>query len=591
MNALFENISETDTWKALNNGGWTIRRIEGDVQLQSLTDVKRTISVKRVEVPEFGTYKVDVEIVSDENCEDITDMTLFAGRRNIVEQNITIAAGQKYQNSFYVAVTPYIPALASHRYDDKAFYVSFTHADCIKDVQISIERENVPVIWVAGDSTLTDQNAGIPYYPLGSCAGWAQTLLRFTDKAAVCNLAHSGMTTNCFRDDGHFDIAKEMIKKGDLFIIQFGHNDQKRRNLQPFGGYKSNIESYVREVRSLGAIPVICSPISRNGGEVSLLQPYAKACQEVAKELNVAFIDLHEYTYPKWLEFGDSAKEYFIPGDITHTNEYGAVMIADFFALELLEKYSENEASKLFDTEKVNKTKEFIPDESEKELPKESPGADIFSIEPPFADIKDIPDYEGIKKAFRYGLLDPCVMYLHPNAVMPRAQLLMVLFKAFRLAGKRPYEGYFKDISSFDWDAGYVQKLIEENLIDEDTLGHGEDKSELLFRPDEPLKYAEFMSFIIRFLEKDKEKRKSITLEKAMKKAYELNILGQKDFVKESLCDYRKTKSSISNEKYEIAIGTNISRAEVYACLARFIDILGAQKTELPSDVEIHPVH
>jgi len=107
-------------------------------------------------------------------------------------------------------------------------------------------------------------------------------------------------------------------------------------------------------------------------------------------------------------------------------------------------------------------------------------------------------------------------MYAHPYAVMPRAQLLMVMFKAFRMAGKRPYGGEFADISKYDWDAGYIQALVDEDMIDEKTIGHDKESGKKLFRPDDALTYAEFMSFIVRFLEKDKEKRKKVTLEQSL---------------------------------------------------------------------------
>ena len=593
-NILDMNIKDTDTWKALNNGGWTNRRLKDNYKCD---DCKRVIAVKKVPVSEFGTYRVDLEFMAKDN---IRDMSLFAGRRNMVSRGINLAKGEKYKKSFYIAVTPYIPALSAKRYVDKTIYVSFTHADIVELCNIKVVKEEVPVIWVAGDSTLTDQNAGIPYYPYGSCAGWAQMLLGYTGKGAVCNLAHSGMTTNCFRDDGHFDIAKEMIKKGDLFIIQFGHNDQKRRNLKAFEGYKENLKRYACEVRELGAKPVICSPISRNS-DFSLLKPYRDACLEAAKELDIPFIDLHDFTFEKWQEFGENAKDYFIPGDITHTNEYGAMLVADFFVMEIYRKISSNSISSdysesltdLFDRKTLEEVsyKEYKIENIEKNLPKELPGPDIFSIEPPYVDLTDIPNEEGVKKAYNYGLLDPCVMYLHPHAVMPRAQLLMVMFKAFRMAGKRPYKKKFSDINEYDWDAGYVQALIDEELIDDATIGINKETGNLMFRPDAPLKYAEFISFLVRFLEKDIERRKKLTMSECLKKADELKLLGDKERSKEYKQSFGMVKTVLEKEKYEVARGDNISRAEVYAGLSHFMDIAGGIESDLPSGLDIHPVH
>ncbi len=594
----------TDSEISLKSGGWNKRRLAEDSFTKEETTSeevkKRDVTIIKIDVPEFGTYKVNLKMTAVKRA--VKGMTLFAGRRNIIDMAINLSAkddsSNSYDKEFYQAVTPYIPALASKRCNDKCIFISYTGEGCEADnldITVSVIREDVPVIWVAGDSTLTDQNAGIPYYPYGSCCGWAQTISRYAGRAAVCNLSHSGMTSNCFRDDGHYDIALEMMKAGDIFIIQFGHNDQKRRNLAAFGGYRDNLKKYVAEVRQKGAEPVICSPISRVPAEISyddaamlkrgekyysLLKMHSEASRQVAQDMDVPFVNLHDYTFRRWIELGERSRDYFMKGDITHTNEYGAVFIADFFVSEIKKK--SEDVKKILD----DKTEPFIfePDGDTKDLPRETPGPDLFEMEPPYVDIKGIPEYEDIKKAFRYGLLDPCVMYLHPYAVMPRAQLLMVMFKAFRMAGKRPYMNVFKDVYFDEWDSGYVQALYNEKLIDKSTVNFNSVQNsddaiskECFFRPDDALTYEEFASFLIRFMEKDIAKR-DIPMKECYEKAKKLGFIGEGFKAK-------------GEEKYVIAGGNKIPRAEVYSGLARFMDVVGGTKDELPSDAEIHPVH
>ncbi len=316
----------TESEISLLSGGWNKRRLKTSFDYGK--EPEREVSLFKAQVPEFGTYKVEVTLRSGKD--KVRGLTLFAGRRNIVASDVCVDG--TFSNTFYVAVTPYIPALTSERNNDKNIFVSWTHKSLIESADIRITRQEVPVIWVAGDSTLTDQNAGIPYYPFGSCCGWAQTIARFTSKAAVCNLSHSGMTSNCFRDDGHYAIAKEFMKEGDYFIIQFGHNDQKRRNLAARGGYSENIERYIKEVIDLGVQPILCSPISRIPLKLtedeanklgadrfySLLSSYADACKDIAAKTEVPFVDLHGFTFEKWKEFGDKASDFFMMGDITH---------------------------------------------------------------------------------------------------------------------------------------------------------------------------------------------------------------------------------------------------------------------------------
>lgn len=565
-----ENKYDTESEAALKNGGWNYRKF-ADISDYDI-DKRRGVTVFKSEVSEFGTYEVTVSV---RTYGEDRDISLFAGRRNLIDGNIRLSEGEVYTKVFYQAVMPYIPALSSKRCNDKYIFVSMAgfspeEVDKPEGIQVSISavRKDVPVIWIAGDSTLTDQNAGIPYYPYGSCAGWAQMLTRYTDRVAVCNLAHSGMTTNCFRDDGHYAIALEYMKEGDIFIIQFGHNDQKRRNLAARGGYAHNLERFALEVRIKGATPVICSPISRIPLELSeadakelsmpafysLLQEYADAARDVAREQDILFVDLHDKAMKKWIELSKEAGDYFIKGDITHTNEYGALMIADMFVKEVGNALPGLEYREL---------QVMTPGQDTKDIPKELPLKSPFEIEPPYLDISNIPEYEGIRKAFKYGLLDPCVMYLHPYDPMPRGQLLMVMFNAFKMPGTRPYKKKYKDVKVDEWISGYVQTLINEGFLDE------EEGEKTLFRPDDALTFGELSKFII----KRYEKAAYLSQEDCLERAKALGVI------------------KIMSAKAEDVV----CRADVYIILADCMDYAKEEKTpgsvRLASDADVHPVH
>ena len=66
---------------------------------------------------------------------------------------------------------------------------------------------------------------------------------------AIDNQAHSGLTTETFRNEGHYDIVKKDIRPGHFCLFQFGHNDQKLAHLQAQTGYKENLMNYVNEIR------------------------------------------------------------------------------------------------------------------------------------------------------------------------------------------------------------------------------------------------------------------------------------------------------------------------------------------------------
>ncbi len=598
-------VSETDSVVALKNGGWNVRRLvakSGCNEINSAAEANtecsdekgnipsRDVDVYRIDVPGEGTYKVELTLFAGK--EKLENVSLFAGRRNLIDYGIGIEAGEEYSKVFYQAVTPYIPPLCSEPVIDKSIFISIAGLSSFKNssksgqseenakISVKITKEDVPVIWVAGDSTLTDQNAGVPYYPYGSCAGWAQTLQRFIKNAAVCNLAHSGMTTNCFRDDGHLNIVKEMIKPGDLFVMQFGHNDQKRRNLGAFKGYAENLRRYIKEVRALGAEAIICSPISRIPAEgYSLLSSYAKAAKLVADEMDVSFADLHQRTFEKWSEDIDAAHDFFMPGDITHTNEYGALLISGYFMEEMRKNLGAG--SKIFEQLYNHIDRLLIlPKADTKDLPKELPGPDIFRIRPPYVDIKEIPEYDGIKKAFRYALLDPCVMHLHPYAPIPRAQLLMLLFRAFGKTGERPYKGHFKDVFFDEWDSGYIQALETLNIVSPKIEGDDiSDQKTDLFRPDDMLTYEEFADFIMKFV--------------GLCPELQGNSFSALNAEKLSNMGKNRNESAIVNvkEPYGVAKKNEIMRHEVYTYLANIMEMRGQASKKLPADSEMHPVH
>ncbi len=569
-----ENISGIDHEQALKSGGWIRRHF-----YEPVVEPDRQVLIIKAAVPEFGTYKVCVLFTAREKS--IENLILFSSRRAMIERDITIPAGGTHKAVYHTAVTPYIPALSAKRCNDRDIFISLTGAGLCEiagsgsrdidtsniSIHVTIEKETVPVIWVGGDSTVTDQHTGIPYYPFGSFSGWAQTLPRYIRGAAVCNLAHSGLTSTCFRDDGHYAIMEEMIHPGDLLILQFGHNDQKRRNLKAFEGYADNLRWFVKEIRQKGSDVILCSPISRipqtltdtetdilsMDNHYSLLTDYAKAVKAVAKELDVVFVDLHRLTYNKWLECSDKARDFFMPGDGTHSNEYGSLLISDMFMNEIrstnkgkrtLVGYGDNDL----------KTSFISPDFDTKEIPSQEPESDIYSIEIPYLDVAGYEHLDELKRALKHGILDPCVMYLHPNEVIPRSQILMVICRAFCIDGTRPYMKKYADLRVDEWDSAFAQTMINENLIDPATTG--EENGELLFRPDDPLTFDELDSILIRFYESDPNKR-DISIDECVRKARELSL------------DKRET----------VTPGQLITRGEAYAALARFVDLAPSIRT------------
>lgn len=81
---------------------------------------------------------------------------------------------------------------------------------------LTVEEVNGPTVYMAGDSTVTDQPGDYPYYP-GTCyCGWGQMLPAYFDtRVAVSNHSHSGLTTDSFRKEGHYAVISQYSKPGD----------------------------------------------------------------------------------------------------------------------------------------------------------------------------------------------------------------------------------------------------------------------------------------------------------------------------------------------------------------------------------------
>jgi hypothetical protein len=83
---------------------------------------------------------------------------------------------------------------------------------------------NVPVIFLAGNSTVVDQ-ASEPY------AAWGQMVPQLfqSDKVVVANYAESGEALNSFLSAKRLEKILSLMKPGDYLFIEFAHNDQKQK--------------------------------------------------------------------------------------------------------------------------------------------------------------------------------------------------------------------------------------------------------------------------------------------------------------------------------------------------------------------------
>ena len=296
-------------------------------------------------VPPSGIYAIHIVL---EALQDIDLLFLFTGRK-LLREIISLRQGERYEQTFYQSVSEIIPRYHEDIYPVQNLFFTYCTSqpeslrikECYAD-----PSDRVPVVYLCGDSTVTDQSSEIPYHPGACYASWGQALPAFLrSRIAVENQAHCGLTTETFRNEGHMDIVKKHIRTGDFCLIQFGHNDQKLPHLLADREYPINLRKYVAEVKAVGAIPVLVTSLGRNiwkadGTYHELLAEHVQAVKDVAKETGIACIDLHEFSVRFMKNKGmECSCGYFHPGDYTHTNEYGAYLFASYIAKELHRLY------------------------------------------------------------------------------------------------------------------------------------------------------------------------------------------------------------------------------------------------------------
>ncbi|UNK58735.1 GDSL-type esterase/lipase family protein [Pseudoxanthomonas daejeonensis] len=195
-------------------------------------------------------------------------------------------------------------------------------------------------VFIAGDSTAAE------YPPERSPRnGWGQQLQSFLDPARfeVRNHAVGGRSSRSFIDEGRLEPIARDLRKGDVLLVQFGHNDAKyedpRRYSDPASTYPQWLMRYVALARERGATPILVTPVSRRvwdyGSLLDTHARYTQAVRDLAAREQVALVDLNASS-TDWLRaLGDEAsKAYFehMPErgvrDDTHFSVAGATMVA-----------------------------------------------------------------------------------------------------------------------------------------------------------------------------------------------------------------------------------------------------------------------
>ena len=292
-----------------------------------------------VKVPVEGNYKVTVT-VGGFDFETIT--TVKAELRRLMVEKVRTAPGKFETRTFIVNVrTPRISTGGEVRLKDREktsearawdnkLTLEFTNRHpAVSKIEIE-KADNIPTIYIAGDSTSTDQ----PREPFNS---WGQMLTRFfKPEIAVANHGESGESLRGFIGENRLEKVMSVIKPGDYLFIQMGHNDQKEKGegVGAFTTYKADLERFIAEARQHGATPVLVTPVNRltfdaDGKITNSLGDYPEAVRQAGKEEGVAVIDLNAMSKLFYEALGpQQSPQAFAGNDTTHHSNYGSYELA-----------------------------------------------------------------------------------------------------------------------------------------------------------------------------------------------------------------------------------------------------------------------
>lgn len=289
--------------------------------------------------------------------------TLRAESRQLLLERLTTRPGEFVTRTFIVNVrTPRLPPPPANapggnavvlnerehgllRWDDQLSLEFTGAAPRVQSLSIDLAPFDTPTVFLAGDSTVTDQ-------PAEPAASWGQMLPRFLKPTvAVANHAESGETLKSFLTSLRLAKILSQLRPGDFLLIQFGHNDQKIQWPQTYAEagstYKAYLRVYIDEARVHGATPILLTSPQRrtfdaHGRITNTHSSYPGAVREVAREQNVPLIDLDRASVAFYEALGpDRAALAFNNGgqDATHHNNYGAYELARFVVQSIRDQH------------------------------------------------------------------------------------------------------------------------------------------------------------------------------------------------------------------------------------------------------------
>ncbi len=291
-------------------------------------------------------FRVKATVTTLDPTKDAS-ISLYTERKHPIFTERTVKAGETSTAEFTVRTTPiyYEKSTPTGSIADELVNVCVLGENsALASLEIQ-EIETAPVFWVLGDSTVTDGNCDLPFFPLQNYTGVGTGLTKYLpSEYAMVNEGEGGLNA---ADSNHYNMVKNRIKAGDYMYVEYGHNHKT----DGATGYVSYLDKYYNTCHDAGANLIIVSPIERintfsDGAYQHSLDSFATAGKEYVAEkvaagaTDIAYVELNQYSLDFYNKIvtdngGDAnaIKYYFQTTkgggtDTTHPNDQGAENLA-----------------------------------------------------------------------------------------------------------------------------------------------------------------------------------------------------------------------------------------------------------------------
>lgn len=219
---------------------------------------------------------------------------------------------------------------------------------------VELAPRATPTVYFCGDSTMAKNGAND-----GDTDGWGNYIGKYLSVTAV-NKAIGGRSARSYWNEGRFQEVADVVKSGDIVVIEFGHNDggspeknDNKRSDCPGTGTEvctSDVTGekvytfvfYVSQAAKLftakGATVILSSQTPNNqwetgtfGGGAPRFVGYQKTAAKAVNSASVTFVDHFQAVSNTYLKLGSKAVNAFYPNDHTHTSPAAANVAAQAF--------------------------------------------------------------------------------------------------------------------------------------------------------------------------------------------------------------------------------------------------------------------